>query len=69
MSTITVYDKLACVVDELKKRRHLYARLIKEKKMAQSKADRELAVMQSIVDDYERSSKIADGPDFFDGPR
>jgi hypothetical protein len=61
MATITVLDKLECIERELKYRRFVYPKWIANNKMAQHKADREIAVMESIRDDYKRSAE----PDLF----
>jgi hypothetical protein len=66
MATITIYDKLACVQRELRMRREVYPRRVVNKKMSQAQADREIAVMEAIVDDYDRSSKVME-PELFDG--
>jgi hypothetical protein len=60
---ITVHDKLACVVREVHYRRRVYPRLIASRKMSQSMADREIAVMESIVNDYKASAKVVDPPE------
>ncbi|HEY2244026.1 MAG TPA: hypothetical protein VGH47_07375 [Xanthobacteraceae bacterium] len=56
MPTITVHDKLKCARRELKYRQFVYPRRVAENKMAQSEADKELAVMSAIVDDYDKSA-------------
>lgn len=64
MPNITVKDKLTCVVRELGYRRRVYPRMIDSDKMSQGQADREIAVMESIVDDYRRSAQVAQ-PELF----
>jgi hypothetical protein len=61
MTAITVLDKLECIERELKYRRFVYPKWIAANKMGQQKADREIAVMESIRDDYKRSAE----PDLF----
>lgn len=43
-----------CARREVAKRRHVYQRLVAEKKMTQMKADREIEMMQAIVDLLDR---------------
>lgn len=45
-------DKLACVKRELQYRIRVYARLVAEKKLTERQAQREIAIMGAIVDDY-----------------
>jgi hypothetical protein len=47
-------DKLACVQRELKFRRRVYARRIENGTMTRELADRETALMEAIVADYEK---------------
>jgi hypothetical protein len=63
MSSITIQDKLACVVRELGYRQHVYPRLIASKKLSQSQADRQIAVMEAIVEDYRRSAQVCIEPE------
>lgn len=49
----TAQDKLDAVKRELGYRRHVYARRVAEGRMTQAKADREIAVMEAISQDYE----------------
>ena len=60
MPTITVHDKLQCVVRELGFRRRTYPRLIANTKMSQAQADREIAVMESIAKVYQRSTQASE---------
>ena len=50
--TFTAADKLAAVEQELRFRRDAYARRVEAKRMTQVQADREIAVFESIRDDY-----------------
>jgi hypothetical protein len=54
-----IRDKLACVQRELALRRAVYGKRVLQGKMKQAEADREIAVMEAIVRDYERSSAAA----------
>jgi len=56
--SITIQDKLTCVVRELGYRRRVYPRLIANNKMGQSQADKEIKLMEAIVDDYRRSAQV-----------
>ena len=56
--TITIDDKLQCVVRELGYRNRVYPRMVEQKKMSQTQADYELRVMESIVEDYRRSAQV-----------
>jgi hypothetical protein len=56
--TITIDDKLQCVVRELGYRHRVYPRLVANKKMSQTQADRELKLMEAIAEDYRRSAQI-----------
>jgi hypothetical protein len=58
MPNITVQDKLECVVRELRYRRRVYPRLIANGKMSQAEADREIAIMEILVEDYDGSAKM-----------
>ena len=58
--TITDFDKLQCVVRELGFRRRVYARRVEQGKMKQAEADRELAVMECIRQDYHRSAQVCE---------
>jgi hypothetical protein len=52
MFPITKPDKLACLEREIKLRERVYPRWVGGGKMSQDKADREIAVMKAIADDY-----------------
>jgi hypothetical protein len=56
----TDQEKLACVQRELALRKHVYPRLIANGKLKPAAADRELALMLAIVEDY-RSRAEPDG--------
>ena len=60
MPNITIEDKLACVVRELKFRRRVYPRMVEQRKMQQGQADRELATMEAIAEDYRLSAALED---------
>jgi hypothetical protein len=49
---VTRQEKHACALRELAMRRSAYPRWIAQGRMKQEIADREIAVMQAIVDDY-----------------
>jgi len=50
----TAADKLAAVRREIAMRRRVYPRWVENKRMTQSKADEEIAVMEAIAADIER---------------
>jgi hypothetical protein len=52
MKEFTPRDKLECAKRELLIRKKVYSRLVKQGKMTLAKADHEIAVMASIVEDY-----------------
>lgn len=49
----TATDKLDAVRREVGQRKYVYKRLVEEKKRTQAWATREIAVMESIAEDYE----------------
>lgn len=49
---ISTEEKIACVQRELGKRRDVYKRLVMAGKMSKTKMDREIEIMESILDDY-----------------
>ena len=59
---MTNQEKYDCAVRELAMRRRVYPRWVSLGKMTQEKADREIALMQAIADDYK--SKLL--PSLFD---
>lgn len=52
--TFTTDQKLEAVIREIGFRRRVYARRVRDGKMNQAQADREIAVMEDIKADYER---------------
>lgn len=54
---ITDADKLACVEREIKFRTYVYPRRIDNGTMTQERADREIAIMESIREDYKGGRK------------
>jgi hypothetical protein len=51
---IVTADKLASVEREIKYREYVYPRRVANKTMSQEKADREIAIMKAIADDYRK---------------
>ncbi len=51
---ITLQEKAACAARALKERRFVYPRLVREERMAKEVAEREIAIMEAIVEDYRR---------------
>lgn len=49
-------DKAACARREVKQRRKVYFRLVRDCRMSQQKADREIAIMEEIAADYEAAA-------------
>lgn len=52
---VTVFsdeDKLACVVRELRQRQRVYPRLLERHLMSRTTAQREINLMQAIVNDF-----------------
>lgn len=58
--TITAKEKFETAKREVAYRRRVYARLIANGRMTQQKADREIAVMQAIADDYAGPAQAED---------
>lgn len=52
-------DKRACAYRELKMRRRVYPRWVQEGRMTQADADREIALMQAIAEDYAEPNLFA----------
>lgn len=50
-------DKMDCAARELRQRLRVYPRLVDAGKMTQSLADRQIALMEAIVRDYEARVK------------
>ncbi len=44
--------KRDCAAREVAQRRRVYDRLVLQRRMSREKADREIAIMQEIVEDY-----------------
>ena len=55
---ITFRDKEACARRELDMRRRVYPRRVADQKMTQDQADREIEIMEAIVDDYAKASAL-----------
>jgi hypothetical protein len=53
---ITARDKAICADREVRKRRRVYSRLVAEGRMTGKAADKEIAVMQAIADDYRQKA-------------
>lgn len=53
----TAAEKLACAKRELRMRHKVYPSWVARGKMFQNIADREIAIMQEIVADYERQER------------
>ena len=45
-------DKLRCIEREIKMRKAVYPKWVAAKRLSQEKADREIAVMEAIKEDY-----------------
>ena len=48
----TADDKLKAIEREIGYRRHVYPRRVMDKKMTQELADKQIAVMEAIAEDY-----------------
>ncbi len=57
---VTPAEKLKSVERELGMRRQVYPRRVAEGKMKQEAADREIAVMEAIADDYRKILAASD---------
>lgn len=55
---ITNVEKLAELKRERGQRAHVYPRLIEAGKLTRDKAERQLAVLNSIIDDYEARAEV-----------
>ena len=53
MSEVTRDDKIKCLRRELAFRRNVYRKRVAEHRMHQWQADRELAIMEAVLADYE----------------
>jgi hypothetical protein len=60
---ITVREKADCAARALKERRFVYPRLVREERMAKEVADREIAIMEAIVEDYRQLIEQGEEPD------
>lgn len=50
MSAFSIDEQIACVEREIKMREHVYPRFVGQGKMAQEKADREIATMRAVLE-------------------
>jgi hypothetical protein len=48
----TAAEKLDCLKRELTMRRHVFPRRVKQSSMSQAKANREIALIEAMIDDY-----------------
>jgi len=55
---VTLDDEIACVAREVKMRERVYPRWVASKKMIQDKADREIKVMQSVLETLHRMKDL-----------
>ncbi|MFN3891944.1 MAG: hypothetical protein ACK4MV_16235 [Beijerinckiaceae bacterium] len=55
--TITTADKLKELRREMGQRKRVYARLIENGKLTQEAANRQIAILESIILDYEAKEK------------
>jgi hypothetical protein len=59
---ITLADQIACVERELRLRHAVYPRLVAQKRMKQSSADREIALMEVVLATLTRSYSSSPNP-------
>jgi hypothetical protein len=59
--TVARSEKRACIERELKQRRRVYPRLVSAGKMTQAFADRQIAIMETILADYPPESPAQGG--------
>lgn len=59
--TFTDAEKRACAYRELKMRRRVYPRWVADGRMTQAEADREIALMQAIAEDYAEPNLFSRG--------
>jgi len=52
------FEKLACVEREIAYRKRVFPRLIENGKMTQALADKQVAVMVAIADDYREVARL-----------
>lgn len=57
----TIEEKLQCAVRECVQRKRVYARLVREGRMAPDKARTEYFLMKAIAEDYQRLLDQANG--------
>jgi hypothetical protein len=62
VTEITLKHKIGTLRREVAMRKRVYPRIVATKLMHQATADREIAVMQAILDDYEKQY----APELFD---
>lgn len=55
---ITFRDKEECARRELEMRRRVYPRWVQKGNLTQDRADREIEIMEAIVDDYAKASAL-----------
>ena len=67
MSEITTADKIKCLRREIAMRKNVYPKWIESGRMTQEAADREIAVMQAIHDDYSKEAATAANPQHHEG--
>lgn len=51
-------EKLREALREIRQRENVYPRLVAAKKLSQAAADRQIAIMQAIADDYREKPMI-----------
>jgi len=56
--TFTVEDKLKAVMREIAMRKAVYPKWVDQKKMSEAAAEREIAVMEEIAEDYRRQQDM-----------
>ncbi|WP_246272621.1 hypothetical protein [Phyllobacterium pellucidum] len=60
MTEITNKDKAECAEREVKQRQRVYSRWVADGRMAQAFADRQIAVMQAIAQEYRAKADADD---------
>lgn len=55
MAIFTLVEKLRCATRELAIRRAVYPKRVESRRMKQAECDREIALMEAIVADYQKS--------------
>ncbi len=56
--TVSDQDKLVCVQREIAMRKRVYPRWVAAGRMAKAKADREIAIMEAIAEDYRKKTDL-----------